>query len=621
MYDVIVVGGGHAGIEASHIAAKMGKKTLLITGNIKNIGDMPCNPSIGGTAKGIIVREVDALGGLMGRIADVSHIQIKMLNNSKGPAVRSLRAQADKVTYPKNMQEYLMKMPNLTIKESLVEDLIIENNIVKGIITENNEKIEGKTVVLTTGTYLCGNILVGSKNTPGGPHGERRSNYLSTKLKEYGLKIIRLKTGTPQRIKKDSIDFSVMSEEHGDSTYWTFSNDFGPNYKIEDQKSCYLLYTNEVTHQIIRENLSKSAMYGGYATGVGPRYCPSIEDKIVRFADKERHQLFLEPESLYYDDWYLQGFSTSMPEDVQEKMVHSLHGLENAVITKYAYAIEYDAIDPLQIKPTLENKVLENLFTAGQINGTSGYEEAAGQGIIAGINAVLKVENKEPLILKRSDAYIGVLIDDLVTKGTIEPYRMLTSRAEFRLILRHDNADLRLRHYAHDIGTINEEQYNRLIDKEEKIKELTKYLQENTLHLTEDVIKVFESNNINVPLTGLNYYDLLKRPEITMKFIENFIEINYSNEVKEQVEINAKYDGYIKKAYKEVEKLSRLEEKQIPEDIDYKKVTNLASEARQKLEKIRPKTIAQASRISGVNPVDISVLTIYLKKEYGKNED
>ena len=621
MYDVIVVGGGHAGIEASHIAAKMGKNTLLITGNIKNIGDMPCNPSIGGTAKGIIVREVDALGGLMGRIADVSHIQIKMLNNSKGPAVRSLRAQADKVTYPKNMQEYLMKMPNLTIKESLVEDLIIENNIVKGIITENNEKIEGKTVVLTTGTYLCGNILVGSKNTPGGPHGERRSNYLSTKLKEYGLKIIRLKTGTPQRIKKDSIDFSVMSEEHGDSTHWTFSNDFGPNYKIEDQKSCYLLYTNEVTHQIIRENLSKSAMYGGYATGVGPRYCPSIEDKIVRFADKERHQLFLEPESLYYDDWYLQGFSTSMPEDVQEKMVHSLHGLENAVITKYAYAIEYDAIDPLQIKPTLENKVLENLFTAGQINGTSGYEEAAGQGIIAGINAVLKVDNKEPLILKRSDAYIGVLIDDLVTKGTIEPYRMLTSRAEFRLILRHDNADLRLRHYAHDIGTINEEQYNRLIEKEEKIKELTKYLQENTLHLTEDVIKVFESNNINVPLTGLNYYDLLKRPEITMKFIENFIEINYLNEVKEQVEINAKYDGYIKKAYKEVEKLSRLEEKQIPEDIDYKKVTNLASEARQKLEKIRPKTIAQASRISGVNPVDISVLTIYLKKEYGKNED
>ena len=362
-------------------------------------------------------------------------------------------------------------------------------------------------------------------------------------------------------------------------------------------------------------------MYGGYATGVGPRYCPSIEDKIVRFADKERHQLFLEPESLYYDDWYLQGFSTSMPEDVQEKMVHSLHGLENAEITKYAYAIEYDAIDPLQIKPSLENKVLENLFTAGQINGTSGYEEAAGQGIIAGINASLKVDNKEALILKRSDAYIGVLIDDLVTKGTIEPYRMLTSRAEFRLILRHDNADLRLRHYAHDIGTITEEQYARLLDKEEKIQELTKYLQENTLHITSEVTKIFNENNINVPLTGLNYYDLLKRPEINLEFIENFISLTYTDEVKEQVEINAKYDGYIKKAYKEVEKLAKLEEKQIPEDIDYQKVTNLASEARQKLEKIRPKTLAQASRISGVNPVDISVLTIYLKKEYGKNDN
>ena len=412
-----------------------------------------------------------------------------------------------------------------------------------------------------------------------------------------------------------------MSEEHGDNTYWTFSNDFGPSYNIEDQKSCYLLYTNELTHQIIRDNLDKSAMYGGYATGVGPRYCPSIEDKIVRFADKERHQLFLEPESLYYDDWYLQGFSTSMPEDVQEKMVHSLHGLENAEITKYAYAIEYDAIDPLQIKPSLENKVLENLFTAGQINGTSGYEEAAGQGIIAGINASLKVDNKEALILKRSDAYIGVLIDDLVTKGTIEPYRMLTSRAEFRLILRHDNADLRLRHYAHDIGTITEEQYARLLDKEEKIKELTKYLQENTLHITSEVTKIFNENNINVPLTGLNYYDLLKRPEINLEFIENFITLDYPTEVKEQVEIKAKYDGYIKKAYKEVEKLAKLEEKQIPEDIDYQKVTNLASEARQKLEKIRPKTLAQASRISGVNPVDISVLTIYLKKEYGKNDN
>ena len=618
MYDVIVVGGGHAGIEASHIAAKMGKKTLLVTGNIKNIGDMPCNPSIGGTAKGIIVREVDALGGLMGHIADISQIQIKMLNNSKGPAVRSLRAQADKITYPKNMQEALMHTPNLTIKEAMIEDLIIEDDTVKGVVTASGEKIEGKTVILTTGTYLKGNILIGSKNTPGGPHGEARSNHLSDKLKEYGLKIIRLKTGTPQRIKKDSIDFSVMQEEKGDLTPWTFSFDYEPSYDVDKQQSCYLLYTNETTHKIIRDNLEKSAMYGGYATGVGPRYCPSIEDKIVRFADKERHQLFLEPESLYYDDWYLQGFSTSMPEDVQEMMVHSLKGLENAIITKYAYAIEYDAIDPLQIYPSLENKVIQNLFTAGQINGTSGYEEAAGQGIIAGINASLKLDNKEPLILKRSDAYIGVLIDDLVTKGTIEPYRMLTSRAEFRLILRHDNADLRLRDYAYKCGTISEKQYENLQNKKQNITDLTKYLKENHIKITEDNKHFFTENDIPIPNSNLTYYELLKRPEIKLSFLENFVTLGYTKEVKEQVEITVKYEGYIKKAYKEVEKLIKLEEKEIPDDIDYQKVTNLASEARQKLAKVRPKTIAQASRISGVNPVDISVLSVYLKKEYNK---
>lgn len=618
MYDVIVVGGGHAGIEASHIAAKLGKNTLLVTANIQNIGDMPCNPSIGGTAKGIIVREIDALGGLMGHIADISQIQIKMLNNSKGPAVRSLRAQADKITYPKNMQEILKKTANLTIKEAMIEDLIIEENKVIGVVTESGEKILGKTVILTTGTYLKGNILVGSENTPGGPHGEKRSNHLSDKLKEYGLKIIRLKTGTPQRIKKDSIDFSVMQEEKGDNIPWTFSFDYAPNFDVEKEQSCYLLYTNEKTHQIIKDNLEKSAMYGGYATGVGPRYCPSIEDKIVRFADKERHQLFLEPESLYYDDWYLQGFSTSMPKDVQEQMVHSLRGLEKAIITKYAYAIEYDAIDPLQIKPSLENKVIENLFTAGQINGTSGYEEAAGQGIIAGINAVLKISDKEPLILKRSDAYIGVLIDDLVTKGTIEPYRMLTSRAEFRLILRHDNADLRLRDYAYQIGTIKEEQYRALQEKKSKIAELSSYLKENHLKLTEVNKQIFSENNIALPTSNLSYYELLKRPEINLSFLENFITLNYSKEVKEQVEIAIKYEGYIKKSYKEVEKLVKLEEKEIPDDIDYTKIINLASEAKQKLEKVRPKTIAQASRISGVNPVDISVLSVYLKKEYNK---
>ena len=620
MYDIIVVGGGHAGIEASHISAKMGNKTLLITGNIKNIGDMPCNPSIGGTAKGIIVREIDALGGLMGKVADKTHLQIKMLNNSKGPAVRCLRAQADKVTYPKMMQDILTNLENLTIKESLVEDLIIENNEVKGIITENDEKIYGQKVILTTGTYLCGNILVGSKNTPGGPHGEKRSNYLSKKLQEYGLKIIRLKTGTPQRIKQDSINFDVLQEEKGDNTYWTFSFDDEPSYEIDKQKSCFLLYTNELTHKIINDNLDKSAMYGGYATGIGPRYCPSIEDKIVRFKDKERHQLFLEPESIYKDEWYLQGFSTSMPEDIQELMVHSLKGLENAKIVKYAYAIEYDAIDPLQIEPSLENKILKNLYTAGQINGTSGYEEAAGQGIMAGINASLSLNNKEPLILKRSDAYIGVLIDDLVTKGTIEPYRMLTSRAEFRLLLRSDNADLRLRHYAYNTGTINEKQYQKLLEKEENIQRLTLYLSEEKLKINDKTKEVFEENNISIPSTGVSYYDLLKRPEVNMNFIKKFIDINYDDKVKEQVEINAKYDGYIKKAYKEVEKLNKLESKQIPDDIDYKNVSNLASEAKQKLELVKPKTIAQASRISGVNPVDISVLSVYLKKEYNKNE-
>ena len=619
-YDVIVVGGGHAGCEASHAAAKMGLKTALITSNIKNIGDMPCNPSIGGTAKGIIVRDIDALGGLMGIVADKSHIQIKMLNNGKGPAVRSLRAQADKITYPKNMLKALQNTENLTISEGMVEDLITDNNTIKGIILEDGTKYFCKSLVLTTGTYLRSKILVGDTNKLEGPHGERRSKFLSTKLKELGFDILRLKTGTPQRIDKNSVDFSVLKEETGDDEYWTFNTENEIYYDKDKQEKCYLVYTNENTHNIIKENLSRSAMYGGYAEGIGPRYCPSIEDKIVRFADKERHQLFLEPESLYYDDWYLQGFSTSMPEDVQEKMVHSLHGLENAVISKYAYAIEYDAIDPLQIKPSLENKILENLFTAGQINGTSGYEEAAGQGIMAGINASLKIDNKEPLVLKRSDAYIGVLIDDLVTKGTIEPYRMLTSRAEFRLILRHDNADLRLRHYAKEVGTINDEQYKKLLEKEEAIKNLTNYLKDNTLHLTEEVKKIFVANNLNVPLTGLSFYDLLKRPEINMEFIKNFIEINYNPLVIEQVEINAKYQGYINKALKEVEKLERMEEKQIPDDINYDLVTNLASEAKQKLSNIRPKTIAQASRISGVNPVDISVLTVYLKKEYGKND-
>ncbi len=620
MYDIIVVGGGHAGCEAANISAKMGLKTLLVTINKKNIADMPCNPSIGGTAKGIIVREIDALGGLMGIVADKSHFQIKMLNNSKGPAVRSLRCQADKKVYPKVMLEYLENNSNLNILEGCVEDLIIDDNKVNGVILSDGTKIKSTSVILTTGTYLKSNILIGSESTESGPHGEKRSNHLSDRLKSYGFEIKRLKTGTPERITKSSIDFSKMKEEKGDDVFWTFSHDIEPLYKINEQQKCYLIYTNEETHKIIRENLDKSAMYGGYATGVGPRYCPSIEDKIVRFSDKERHQLFLEPESMYYDEWYLQGFSTSMPRDVQEKMVHSLKGLEHAVISKYAYAIEYDAINPMQIMPTLETKVISNLYTAGQINGTSGYEEAAGQGLIAGINASLKILKKEPLILKRNEAYIGVLIDDLVTKGITDPYRMLTSRAEFRLLLRHDNADLRLRKYGYKVGTINEEQYNRLIKKEKDIDELLVKVQEIKLTITKDMQTFFQENNIDLDNKTYTLESLLKRPLITFEMLSKFINLDYSNEVKEQVEISLKYSGYIKKAYKEVEKLQKIEEKQIPLDIDYSKIKNLASEAKQKLQEVRPLTIAQASRISGVNPSDIAIIAIYLKKEYSKHE-
>lgn len=616
-YDVIVVGGGHAGCEAAHATAVMGLKTLLISANKKNIADMPCNPSIGGTAKGIVVREIDALGGLMGKVADETHIQIKMLNNAKGPAVRSLRAQADKVTYPRVMLEKLENTPNLTIMEAMVEDLIVNDNTVNGVILENGNTINSKAIILTTGTYLNSKILVGDTFKYEGPHGERRSNNLSRKLADYGFEIQRLKTGTPQRIERSSVDFSKLSEECGDDCYWTFSFDNGPFYDKDKQEKCYIVYTNQDTHKIIRDNLSKSAMYGGYAEGIGPRYCPSIEDKVVRFADRERHQLFLEPESLYYDDLYLQGFSTSMPVDVQEEMVHSLVGLEHAVIKKYAYAIEYDAINPLQLNPSLETKVLKNLFTAGQINGTSGYEEAAGQGIIAGINAGLMLKGKKPLILKRNESYIGVLVDDLVTKGTKEPYRLLTSRAEFRLILRHDNADLRLRKYGYEVGLIDDERYNKLLVKEKAINTLLDELK--NVRVSKNTLPEALSYLKDSLSTGYSLYDLLKRPEVKIiDYLRGNLIKDYDKDVLEQAEFFVKYECYINKEYQEANKLLKLEEKEIPTDIDYDKIKNLASEARQKLKLVRPLTLAQASRISGVNPVDISVLAVYLKKEYNK---
>lgn len=620
-YDIIVVGGGHAGCEASYAAAKLNFKVALITSNINNIADMPCNPSIGGTAKGIVVREIDALGGLMGKIADRSHFQIKMLNNSKGPAVRSLRAQADKKIYPQEMIKELKKLKNLTIIEAMVEDLVVNNKKVIGVILDNNERINCQSLILTTGTYLKSNILIGSEIKKEGPHGEKRSINLSDNLKKLGFEILRLKTGTPQRIEKSSIDFSQLKPEKGDDIPLTFSFDNPPLYDINNQEFCYVTYTTPTTHKIINDNLKKSAMYSGNVKGVGARYCPSIEDKIVRFADKARHQLFLEPESKYTNEIYIQGFSTSMPYDVQEKLVHSLPGLENAKILKYAYAIEYDAINPLHLKPSLETKIIDNLYTAGQINGTSGYEEAAGQGLIAGINACLKLKNKEPLILKRNEAYIGVLIDDLVTKGTIEPYRLLTSRAEFRLILRHDNADLRLRKYGYEVGLINKTQYHKLIKKEDNIQKLVAELKNK--RITKSNISSDISNKINgIQLTsGYSLYEFLKRPEIKLLdfYHNNFLTKQYPSDIIETTEFLIKYEGYINKTYKDVERLLKLEEKQIPVDIDYDKIKNIATEGRQKLKQIRPLTIAQATRISGVNPADISMLVIYLKKEY-KNE-
>ena len=615
MYDVIVVGGGHAGCEACLASSRLGKKTLLVTGNVNNIADMPCNPSIGGPAKGIVVREIDALGGEMGKNTDKSFLQMKMLNTKKGPAVRALRAQADKVIYKNEMLKTLENQENLTILEGMVEDLLVNNGIICGIILADGTKIDSKTVILTTGTYLKGAVLYGSTKISSGPHDEKPSLHLSDKLKNLGFTIKRLKTGTPPRIEKSSIDFSKSSLETGSDECYNFSYQQKLEYNVDEQLPCHLIYTTPETHEIIKANLDKSSMYGGYVEGVGPRYCPSIEDKIVRFADKERHQLFLEPESIYYDDIYIQGFSTSMPHDVQEKMVHSLPGLENAVINKYAYAIEYDAIDSMQLKASLETKVIENLFTAGQINGTSGYEEAAGQGLIAGINACMKIDGKEPLILKRNESYIGVLIDDLIVKGVIDPYRLLTSRAEYRLLLRHDNADIRLREYGYKIGLVSEEEYNSFKNKMVDISKLEEELKNTKITPKKEINEYLVSLNSSELLDGIYLYNLIKRPEISIKDVMKFLKNDYSDEVKEQVEINIKYEGYIKKAVQEAEKMLEYENIKIPEDLDYSTVINLASEARQKLNEIRPISVGQAMRISGVNPSDITMIMMHLKKE------
>ena len=618
MYDIIVVGAGHAGIEACLAGARTGNKTLLITSNFSNAGSMPCNTSIGGPAKGIIVREIDALGGQMGKTTDATYLQMKMLNTAKGPGVQSLRAQADKKAYPRYMQKVLKEQENLDIVEAMVEDLIVEGDECKGVILADGTRYESRTTILTTGTYLKAEVLVGHSKTPSGPDKQKESLYLSSKLKDYGFRIQRLKTGTPPRVEINSIDYSKTTVQPGTDAKLSFSYETTHFTPVEDQTVCYLTYTTAETHKLIRDNLDKCAMFSGLIKGIGPRYCPSIEDKVVKFADKERHQIFLEPESKEMNTIYVQGFSTSMPHDIQEKMVHSLPGLENCTILKYAYAIEYDAIDPLQLWPSLETKVLKNLFTAGQINGTSGYEEAAGQGLIAGINASKKVKGNKPLILKRDEAYIGVLIDDLVTKGTKEPYRMLTSRAEYRLLLRHDNADERLRKYGYDAGLVNDEVYSLYLDKMNRIHAEIERL--DTIHFSpkSEINDLLEEKGSTRLKEGVTARAILQRPELVYEDLLPYIEhVDLTEEEMRRITILIKYKGYIEKTLRQVEKVKNMEEKQIPADLDYDDVLNLSLEARQKLKKVRPVTIGQATRISGINPADISVLLIHLKTQYG----
>ncbi|MBS9806725.1 tRNA uridine-5-carboxymethylaminomethyl(34) synthesis enzyme MnmG [Bacillus cereus] len=613
-YDVIVIGAGHAGCEAGLAAARMGSKTLMLTINLDMVAFMPCNPSVGGPAKGIVVREIDALGGEMGRNIDKTHIQMRMLNTGKGPAVRALRAQADKFSYQHELKKTIEETPNLTLFQGMVERLIVEDGVCKGVVTQAGAEYTAKTVVITTGTFLRGEIIMGDLKYSSGPNNQQPSITLSEHLEELGFDLVRFKTGTPPRVNSNTIDYSKTEIQPGDDKPRAFS--FETTKFIMDQIPCWLTYTSTETHRLIDENLHRSAMYSGMIKGTGPRYCPSIEDKVVRFNDKPRHQIFLEPEGRNTQEVYVQGLSTSLPEDVQRDMLRTIPGLENVEMMRTGYAIEYDAIVPTQLWPTLETKKIKNLYTAGQINGTSGYEEAAGQGLMAGINAACRSLGKKEVVLGREDAYIGVLIDDLVTKGTNEPYRLLTSRAEYRLLLRHDNADLRLTEVGREIGLIKEDRYERFTNKKLQIEQEKERLGSIIIKPRPEVQELIRSIGGSELKDGIRASDLLRRPEMTYEHIHLLVpsEVELSDEVTEQVEIQIKYEGYIEKSLQQVERMKKMENKKIPVDIDYDAISSIASEARQKLKDVRPLSMGQASRISGVNPADISILLVYIEQ-------
>lgn len=615
-YDVIVIGAGHAGCEAALASARMGCETLLLTINLDMVAFMPCNPSIGGPAKGHVVREIDALGGEMGRNIDKTFIQMRMLNTGKGPAVHALRAQADKFLYQHTMKETIEKQERLTLRQGMAEDLIVEDGVCKGVITKTGAEYRAKAVVLTTGTYLRGKVIIGELMYESGPNNQQPSIKLSETLRRLGLELVRFKTGTPPRVHKDTIDFSKTEIQPGDENpkYFSFETIYAE--QSGDQIPCWLTYTSEETHKIINDNLHRAPMFSGQIEGTGPRYCPSIEDKIVRFADKPKHQIFLEPEGRNTKEYYVQGLSTSMPEDVQLSILRSIPGLEKVEMMRTGYAIEYDAVVPTQLWPSLETKIVSNLFTAGQINGTSGYEEAAGQGIMAGINAARKVKGEEPVIIERSAGYIGVMIDDLVTKGTNEPYRLLTSRAEYRLLLRHDNADLRLTPLGYEIGLIPEDRYARFLEKKAKVEAEIERLKE-TKFKPDETVQALLASRESAPLQNtVDGVTLLRRPEISYVDVESLSPspVELSDDIKEQVEIQIKYTGYIDKQLQQVARLAKMEKKRIPENIDYGAIHGLATEAKQKLDKVRPLSLGQASRISGVTPSDLSILLVHLEQ-------